>query len=150
MHPCLTQDVSLKVIPVGTAHTAGSVVVEVVEDKVIYAGDVLYGGRLPAVLSVSRVDGWIAAFDGLRGFGDILFVPSHGIPGMLTEFEDSTYRYLSTLMSQIDKAVEQNMDLQEAIRSLDQPAWQHLADFDALKGRNAHQVYLEPEAVAFE
>ena len=48
--------VTLRVIPVGTAHTAGSLIVEVVEDKVIFAGDVLYAGRLLAVLPVSRVD----------------------------------------------------------------------------------------------
>lgn len=142
--------VTLRAIPVGTAHTAGSMVVEVVEDRVVYAGDVLYGGRLLAVLPVSRADGWIAAFNGLRAFEDALFVPGHGEPGKLTDFESSTYRYLTTLMAHMDDAVDQGTDLQEAIGSMDQSDWQHLADFDALAGRNAHQTYLEREAAAFE
>jgi hypothetical protein len=37
-----------------------------------------------------------------------------------------------------------------AIDSLDQSAWSELADFDALAGRNAHQVYLQREAAMFE
>ena len=142
--------VTLNVIPVGAAHTAGCLVVEVVEDKVIYAGDVLYGGRLLSVLPVSRVDDWIAAYDGLRPSGDAMFVPGHGEPGKLSDFENSTYRYLTTLRDHMDAAVEEGVDLQDAIDSLEQTEWQHLADFDALAGRNAHQTYVEREAAAFE
>jgi glyoxylase-like metal-dependent hydrolase (beta-lactamase superfamily II) len=142
--------VTLNVVPVGTAHTAGSMVVEVVEDKVVYAGDVLYGGRLLAILPVSRVDAWITAFDRLRTFDNAIFVPGHGEPAKLGEFEGSTYEYLTTLMTHMDEAIEQGVDLQSAIDSLDQSAWRHLADFDALAGRNAHQTYLEREVAAFE
>lgn len=142
--------VTLNVIPVGTAHTAGSMIVEVVEDKVVYAGDVLYGGRLLAVLPVSRVDGWIAAFDRLKEFDDVIFVPGHGDPGKLGDFESSTYTYLTTLKDHMDEAVEQGVDLQDAIGSLNQSDWEHLADFEALAGRNAHQTYVEREAAAFE
>ena len=82
--------VTLRLIPVGTAHTEGSLIVEVAEDGVVFAGDVLYGGRLLAVLPVSRVDGWISAFDRLREFGDVQFVPGHGTLGKLADFEEST------------------------------------------------------------
>ncbi len=142
--------VTLKVITVGTAHTAGSLVVEVVEDKVVFAGDVLYAGRLLAVLPVSRVEGWIAAFDRLRTFGNARFVPGHGKPGKLVDFEHPTYAYLTTLLAHMDEAVDEGIELQDAIGTLDQSPWQDLADFDALAGRNAHQTYLEREALAFE
>jgi len=142
--------VTLKVTPVGHAHTAGGLVVEVVEDKVVYAGDVLYGGRLLAVLPMSRVDGWIAAFDALRAYGDALFVPGHGEPGRLADFEHPTYQYLTTLKAYMDAAVDGGSDLQDAITGLDQSRWQELADFEALAGRNAHRTYLEREAAAFE
>lgn len=142
--------ISLKIIPVGHAHTPGSLIVEVVEDKAIYTGDVLYRGRLLAVLPVSSVDGWIGAFDSLRTYGEARFVPGHGKAGSLADFEHSTYGYLTTLKSHMDGAVDQGMGLQDAIDSLDQSAWSELADFDALAGRNAHQVYLQREAAIFE
>lgn len=142
--------VTLEIVPVGTAHTAGSLVVKVVEDRVVYAGDVLYGGRLLAVLPVSRVDGWIAAFDLLRADASALFVPGHGLPGRLSDFEHPTYAYLTALKTHMDRVAEQGAELQEAIGGLDQSGWQQLADFDSLAGRNAHQAYLESEAAAFQ
>jgi glyoxylase-like metal-dependent hydrolase (beta-lactamase superfamily II) len=142
--------VTLRLIPVGTAHTPGSLVAEVVEDRVVYAGDVLYGGRLLAILPQSRTDGWIAAFDRLRDLGDVLFVPGHGAPGPLADYEASTDRYLRALQTHMDAAIAEGRDLQDAIAGLDQTPWRDLADFDALAGRNAHQTYIEREAAAFE
>lgn len=142
--------VTLKVIPVGTAHTAGSLIVEVVEDQVVFTGDVLYAGRLLAVLPVSRSDGWISAFDQLRSFDGARFVPGHGEVGELADFEHPTFEYLATLKTHMDQAVDEGIELQDAIGTLDQSPWQDLADFEALAGRNAHQTYLEREAAAFE
>lgn len=142
--------VTLNVIPAGHAHTAGIIIVEVKEDNVVYAGDVLYGGRLLGILPVSRVDRWIDAYDSLRKYQDALFVPGHGKPAKLTEFEQSTYQYLTTLKTHMDDAIKQGLDLNDALRRLDQTPWQGLADFDNLAGRNAHQTYLEREAASFE
>jgi glyoxylase-like metal-dependent hydrolase (beta-lactamase superfamily II) len=142
--------VRLRLIPVGQAHTQGSLIVEVPEDRMVYAGDVLYGGRLLAVLPASRVSGWIAAFDRLRGFPDARFVPGHGVPGTLADFEHPTYAYLTTLKTHMDAAVEAGTDLSDAITTLDQSPWKGLADFDELAGRNAHQAYLEAEAASFQ
>jgi glyoxylase-like metal-dependent hydrolase (beta-lactamase superfamily II) len=64
---------------------------EVVEDNITCTGDVLYRGRLLAVLPVSRVDSWITAFDALRVSEHALFVPGHGDPGKLADFEHQTY-----------------------------------------------------------
>lgn len=142
--------VTLRLVPVGTAHTPGSLLVEVVEDRVVFAGDVLYGGRLLSLLPVSRVDGWIEAFDRLRAFDGVLFVPGHGRPDRLAPFEQSTHAYLVALKRHMDAAAEAGTGLQQAIDSLDQSAWQALADFDLLAGRNASIAYLEREAAAFE
>jgi glyoxylase-like metal-dependent hydrolase (beta-lactamase superfamily II) len=142
--------VTLKAIPVGTAHTPGSIILEVVEDKIVYAGDVLYGGRMLSILPVSRVDEWITVIDNLRIYDNVVFVPGHGEPGNLGEFEESNYKYLTMLKAHMDEAIEEGIELQNAIDSLDQSEWQNLADFEALAGRNAHQTYLERETAAFE
>lgn len=144
-------EIALEITPAGTAHTAGSLIVRVPADKVIYAGDLLYAGRLLAVLPVSHVGNWIAAFDRLRSYPeDPLFVPGHGEPGMLSTFVAPTYDYLVSLKEHMDNAVDAGIPMQDAIDSLDQSAWEHQADFEALAGRNAHRTYLEREAAAFE
>lgn len=142
--------VTLEVVPVGNAHTEGSLIVHVPRDSVVFAGDVLYGGRLLAVLPVSHTGGWIDAFKRLRDFGDARFVPGHGQVGPLSDFERPTLDYLTALKTHMDAAAEEGTGLQDAIEGLDQSPWQGLADFEALSGRNAHQTYLEREAAAFE
>ncbi len=142
--------VQLRIIPVGNAHTPGSLLVTVEPDAVVFTGDVLYRGRLLSILSESRVQGWINAFERLRQFGVALFIPGHGEPGPLSAFEHSTHEYLTALKQHMDHAVDEDIDLQDAIGSFDQSGWKGLADFKALSGRNAHQAYLQSEAAAFE
>lgn len=141
--------VTIDVIPAGHAHTPGSLAVHVQPDGVVFAGDVLYGGRLLAVLPESSVDGWIEAFDRMRELGDAEFIPGHGEPGPLSDFDHPTYDYLVTLKRYMDQALDDFVDLQDAIDSLDQSAWSDLADFESLAGRNAHQAYLQSESASF-
>lgn len=141
--------VTIEVTPAGHAHTDGSLVVHVRPDNIVFAGDVLYGGRLLSVLPESSVEGWIEAFDRMREFGDAEFIPGHGEPGPLSAFEHPTYDYLVTLKRHMDQALEDFVDMQDAIDSLDQSAWRDLADFESLAGRNAHQSYLQSEAASF-
>lgn len=140
-------DVHVEVIPVGDAHTAGSLIVEVHPDDIVFAGDVLYGGRLVALLPVSDLEGWIASYDRLRSYPQSkVFVPGHGEPGPLSSFEEPTYEYLVALRDHMAAAVRDWVGLREAIQSFDQSRWKHLANFDELAGPNAHQGYLELEA----
>lgn len=142
--------VRVTVRPVGHAHTAGSSIVEARPDGVVFAGDVLYRGRLLALLPVSRLEGWIASYDLLRDYPQAtLFVPGHGEPGPLAAFEQPTYAYLTTLRDHMAAAAREWIGLDEAIDSLDQSDWRKLADFEALAGRNAHQAYLEFEGSDF-
>ncbi|MCP4287384.1 MAG: MBL fold metallo-hydrolase, partial [Gammaproteobacteria bacterium] len=107
--------VRLRLVPVGDAHTRGSLIAVVEPDGVVFAGDVLYGGRLLAILPESRVQGWILAFGQLQKFGKAQFVPGHGEPGTLSAFEHSTHEYLTAIKVHMDQAVEEGIDLQDAI-----------------------------------
>lgn len=141
--------VSLHIGEVGRAHTRGSLAVEVRPDRTVFAGDVLYGGRLLAVLPDGSVRGWIAAYQRLQGLDAALFVPGHGQPGPLAEFEHPTHAYLSALKRHMDRAIEQGHDLSKAIAGFDADPWRPLANFDDLAGRNASLAYLESEAEGF-
>lgn len=141
--------VKLEVLPMGHAHTPGSLAVKVMPDRVIYAGDVLYGDRLLALLPESNLSGWLAAYDALKPYSKYTFIPGHGRPGRLAAFEKPTYLYLSTLKTHMERMVQDGKDMQEAIRNLDQSPWAHLANFDELAGRNAHQAYTQSETSAF-
>lgn len=142
--------VSIKLWDFGSAHTPTQLVVEVAQDKVVYTGDLLYSGRLLSVQSVSNVKHWIEAFDRLKQFGDVVFIPGHGQPDKLNAFEFPTRQYLTLLLTHMDKMVDEGADMQDAINRLDQSQFSKLANFKDLAGRNASWTYLEREAAAFE
>lgn len=143
-------DVKIALKLFGAAHTPGPLVVHIPKDKVVYAGDILYSGRLPAVIDGGNVKSWIESFDRLRSFGDVTFVPGHGQPAPLSAFEFSTREYLAMLRTHMLKAIEQEKGLTEAIRSLDQTRFSKLANFADLAGRNASIAYLETEIESFK
>lgn len=134
----------------GASHTPESLVVHVVEDELVFTGDILYGNRLLAVIPASNVVKWIASFNKLKKFGNVKLIPGHGQPGPLKNFEFSTLSYLKLLNNHMTKSIDADMEAQDAINTLNQSAYSKLASYDLLFGRNASWAYLEAEKAAFE
>ncbi len=141
--------IKLLIKPFRASHTLGSLVVHIPADNVVYAGDILYSGRLLAILPDSSIKNWIAAFDELKPFGGATFIPGHGKPAKLKAFEFPTRTYLVTLNEHMKKMMEGGIPLQEAIHRLNQTPFSKLANFEELAGRNANLAYLEQEKEFF-
>lgn len=142
-------DLQIQVRSYGAAHTPSPLVVHIPADNLVYAGDILYSGRLLAIIPDGNVKSWIKVFDDLKAYGDALFVPGHGKPGKLKDFEFSTRDYLVLLHTHMEKQVKEGADLQTAIKALDQTRFSDLANYPELSGRNASQTYLESEKASF-
>lgn len=141
--------VKISITHYGQAHTRGSLIVEVTPDQTVFAGDILYSGRLLAVLTDSSVTGWITAYKKLRSLPAKLFVPGHGPASALSDFDLPTYEYLTALKAHMNQAVADGVDASTASSSFDTKKWQNLANFAELSGRNASLTYLESEAENF-
>lgn len=141
--------VHLIIHEVGRAHTRGSLVVDVQPDRTVFAGDVLYGDRLLAVLPESNIKSWMIAYQRLRQFNATVFVPGHGQPGALSRFDHSTLAYLTQLKSHMDQAMQHGIEINRAIATFNDTPWQTLANYDALSNRNAYQAYLESQEEGF-
>lgn len=70
-------DKDVNLINVGPAHTAGDTLVHVVQDRVLYTGDILFMGVHPAIWEGS-IEGWIAACDRMLAMDVDVIVPGHG------------------------------------------------------------------------
>jgi len=134
----------------GAAHTPAPLVVHVPADDVVYAGDILYAGRLLAVVPGGNAKAWIQTFDALKTFGDATFIPGHGKPAKLGAFTFPTRDYLVLLNDYMAQKVEEGVGMDDAIKGLDQSRFAKLANFEELAGRNASWVYLEREAESFK
>jgi glyoxylase-like metal-dependent hydrolase (beta-lactamase superfamily II) len=142
--------VSVSLENLGHAHTPAQLVAYIAADNMVYTSDLLYADRMLAVIPDSNIASWIRAFDKLKQYGDATFIPGHGKPGPLSYFEFPTHQYLSLLLNHMDKMVEEGVDVQDAIKRLDQSKFSKLANYELLAGRNASWAYLEREAASFE
>ena len=141
--------VTLEITHVGRAHTGGSLIVRVAPDRTVFAGDVLYSSRLPAILPDSSVTGWIAAIEHLRRVDAAIFVPGHGQPAQITAFEQPTLAYLKSLKAHVDAAFKAGTDPSAAVRTFNAAPWRELVNFTELSDRNASLAYLESEREGF-
>ena len=132
------------------AHTPQPIIVSIPQDKVVYAGDILYAGRLLAIVPGGNISQWIETFDYLKKFKDATFIPGHGEPAALSVFEKTTRNYLVMLENHMKRMVDDGVDMQDAINRLDQSAYSHMHDFKMLAGRNANLAYQEYERASFE
>lgn len=141
--------VTLKLVDVGRAHTPGHLVVRVPEEDVVYAGDVLYSGRLLSVRPESDTRAWSDAYEALREMPEAIYIPGHGEPAPLADFEHPTYDYLVALADHMDHAFDQGMLIGEAIETFDDSAWSDLENYEDLASSNANRAYLEAEMRGF-
>ena len=75
-----------------------------------------------------------------------VIVPGHGAICDLPKAQRETRDYLQLLVDHMQRAVDGMVDRQEAIDTLDQSAFSHLANYEQWRGTNASRVYLELES----
>jgi hypothetical protein len=96
----------------------------------------------PAKRSTER---WLASFEAVEKLSPQVIVPGHGAVTDLDKARRETRDYLMLLWDHMRRAVDEGLDLQTAIDTLDQSSFGHLANYDELKGGNASRTYLELE-----
>lgn len=131
-------------------HTPAPLVVSITSDNVVYAGDILYSGRMLAIVPGGSIKQWRETFDYLKKYKDAIFIPGHGKPAKLSAFMKSTYEYLTLLDTHMSKMVEEGVDMQDAMSKLDQSNYAYLANYKQLAGKNANRAYQEAERASFE
>jgi glyoxylase-like metal-dependent hydrolase (beta-lactamase superfamily II) len=106
-------DVTLKVHSYGPAHSPVDIMVEVVEDKALYVGDIIMDHRIGNP-SETSFQGYIKTLGVIRdGMSDRLLMPGHGKPGhekLLKNYED----IMHGIYDNAAKAVEEGMTIAEA------------------------------------
>lgn len=106
----------VRLIQVGPAHTAGDVLVEVVDDRVLFTGDILFIGAHP-IVHAGPVAGWIRACDRILTMDVETIVPGHGPitdKGGVAEIK----RYWEDLTAEARKRYDAGMPAIEAARDI--------------------------------
>ena len=126
----------------GPAHTPEDLVVYAERSKVLFAGDLVFRGRIPfAGHADSR--GWITALTGLIALQPAVIVPGHGalstqpLPDLKL-----TRDYLAFLRRTMGEAARNLEPFEEVYARTDWSAFEHLPLFRAANRINAYNTYL--------
>jgi quinoprotein relay system zinc metallohydrolase 2 len=127
-----------------TAHTDCDLSLVDSTTGLLFAGDLLFVGRVPSLDGSLR--GWLEETQRLRSLGATRVVPGHG-PAVMeprAAFADLE-RYLKTLRDETRKAIRDGVTLEEAVETVAQSERGRWVLFDDYNGRNVTQAYKELE-----
>jgi glyoxylase-like metal-dependent hydrolase (beta-lactamase superfamily II) len=130
---------------VGPAHSSEDLAMLVKQDGVLYAGDLVFRGRVPFVGDAdSRA--WIAALDKLIAFDPKVLVPGHGASSN-TPLGDLVFTrdYLHYLRDQMGPAARKLVPFEQAYEQTDWSKYRDMPAFDEANRINAYNQYLRLE-----
>ena len=130
---------------VGPAHSSEDIAMLVKQDGVLYAGDLVFRGRVPFVGDAdSRA--WIAALDKLIALKPKVLVPGHGAPSRTPRADlEFTRDYLKFLRTHMGKAARDLVPFDEAYEATDWSKYRAMPAFEEANRVNAYNQYLRLE-----
>lgn len=128
--------------PVGPSHTPEDLVVYLPSRGLLFAGDLLFRGRIPFVGQADS-GGWIRALDRLLALNPRLVVPGHGPPSTEPGADMALTRdYLVYLRERMGEAARNMEPFDEAYARTDWSRFSGLPLFAVANRMNAYNTYL--------
>ncbi len=135
-------NVRFMLMPVGPAHTPEDLAVFVPSEKVLFAGDLVFRGRVPFV-GQARSGEWIQALTQLLALDAETVVPGHGPMTRSARADlEFTRDYLAYLRETMGRAARDMEPFDEAYARTDWSRFEHLPLFRAANRMNAYNTYL--------
>lgn len=130
---------------VGPAHSSEDLAMLVKPDRVLYAGDLVFRGRVPFVGDAdSRA--WISALEKLIALDPKMLVPGHGAPSRTPRADlVFTRDYLKFLRTHMGKAAHDMVPFEEAYKATDWSKYRNMPAFNEANRVNAYNQYLRLE-----
>ena len=132
----------VQIRPMGPAHTTHDLAIYIPERHVLFAGDLVFRGRIPYVGNADS-RGWIAALDRLMAFDAAAVIPGHGAYSTQPR-EDIVFTrdYLRYLRDSMGPAARDLEDFDAAYQATDGSRYEDVPLFKAANRMNAYNVYL--------
>jgi glyoxylase-like metal-dependent hydrolase (beta-lactamase superfamily II) len=134
--------------PVGPSHTAEDLVVYLPQQKVLFAGDLVFRNRIPFVGQADSRH-WIEAMESLLKFDTRWVVPGHGpISNDAKADMTLTRDYLIYLRETMGRAAKDMEPFESAYASTDWSKFERMPLFKSANRMNAYNTYLLMEQEA--
>lgn len=123
-----------------TAHTNNDLIVVDINTKTAWLSDLMFTERTPSM--DGDIHGWIDALEIIKKNNYKLIIPGHGTPPKNNkEAIQKIKSYLELLRTEIRKAIDDGMDLQDAVETIASSEKNKWELFDVQNARNINMVY---------
>lgn len=131
---------------VGPAHAPEDLLVYIPSEGVLFAGDLVFRGRIPFVGNADS-KGWLKALDEFERFNPKVVIPGHG-PQSINPIEDIRFTrdYLRYLRESMGPAALNLDPFEEAYAKTDWSEYEGMPLFRVANRMNAYNVYLSIQA----
>ena len=138
--------VDFQISRVGPAHAPEDLIVFIPSEKVLFAGDLVFRGRIPFVGNADS-RGWMSALDEIQKQNPKIVVPGHGSYST-NPLADITFtrNYLAYLREVMGPAARDLGPFEEAYAKADWSEYEGMPLFRAANRMNAYNVYLSIQA----
>lgn len=135
----------------GPAHSMSDMMMEVLPDRVLFAGDIVQNHRIPFMSSaVVNTTNWLNGLADVAAMNPRFIIPGHGQtstdPRQAIVFTGDYIRYLRQVMGE---AVANWTEFKAAYAAADWSRYRDVAAFAAINEGNAYRVFLEQEKASF-
>ena len=140
--------VTFRILYSGGAHSPEDLLMFVVEERVLFAGDLLFAGRVPFVGNADS-RGWLRAMDAIIPMKPSVVIPGHGPASRDVERDLVLTRdYLAYLRRTMGGAVADLQSFDDAYAKTDWSRFKALPAFEPANRINAYGTYLLMEQEA--
>jgi glyoxylase-like metal-dependent hydrolase (beta-lactamase superfamily II) len=134
--------IHFRIIDSSGAHSPDDIMLFVEEDKVLFAGDLYFTGRIPFVGNADS-KAWLAALDRMLEVHPAIVIPGHGEASSAPDKDMAlTREYLVFLRKNMGEAVENMVQFDDAYKQIDWSRFQNLPAFQQANRVNAYGTYL--------
>lgn len=139
-----------QIIDSSGAHSSEDILLFVENDKVLFAGDIYFSGRIPFVGNAdSRV--WLKTLDKLLDVKPRVVIPGHGKYSTNTiQDMQLTKTYLEFLREKMGNAVQELISFEDAYKQTDWSRFENFPAFKAANRLNAFGTYILMEKESLE
>ena len=137
-----------QLIYAGPAHSMSDLMMLVLPERVLFAGDIAQNGRIPFMASGAvNTRNWLAGLQQVAAIDPRFVIPGHGKPS--TNAADAiafTSTYIRYVRARMGDAVSNWQDFDAAYAAADWGPYRAMPAFAASNRGNAYRVFLEMEA----
>jgi len=136
----LVDDFEVKLIRVhNRAHSLSDILVYIPKKKIVFAGDLVFNGRLPSIRD-GNLDNWIEVLLKIDTLDVEYIVGGHGevVTKDATKF---TYEYLVKLRDKVAALVEEGVDIADAVDTITMKEYKDVPFYDVMQRQNVEIAY---------